>query len=67
MAPDIHPHLSTLHTKHRELDAAVQAEQARPLPDGMRLAALKRAKLAAKDAMRAFQSKIASTPPSSTA
>jgi uncharacterized protein len=50
-----HPHLTALRHKHDAADAAVAAEEARPMPDTTRLHALKKEKLAIKDAIAAFE------------
>ena len=42
MRTERHPHLDTLEHKHRALHAQVDAEEARPAPDSVKLAMLKR-------------------------
>lgn len=42
-------HLDTLSTRHARLDAQIMTETARPQPDSMLLAKLKRAKLRLKE------------------
>nr|WP_310523952.1 YdcH family protein [Polymorphobacter sp.] len=44
-------HLASLNARHAALDASVDAETRRPLPDQARLARLKREKLKVKEAI----------------
>jgi len=44
-------HFSSLAEKHRKLEEAIAEENARPLPDELKLHALKREKLRLKDEM----------------
>ena len=46
-------HFSALEAKHAVLDRRIAAESARPLPDGLILADLKKQKLRVKEAMAA--------------
>lgn len=41
--------IKSLEEKHSELDSALKEEEARPLPDSLAIATLKRRKLAIKD------------------
>ena len=41
--------IKSLEEKHSELDSALKEEEARPLPDSLTIATLKRQKLAIKD------------------
>lgn len=58
MRTERHPHLDTLEHKHRALHAQVDAEEARPAPDSVKLAMLKRERLAAKSAVLAFSTSL---------
>lgn len=44
-------HLTTLEARHAQLEASLMREGQRPLPDSVRLAALKREKLRLKEEM----------------
>jgi len=44
-------HVEELSTKHRNLDAMIQEEEAKPSSDSLRIAELKRQKLILKDRM----------------
>lgn len=44
-------HLATLAARHAQLEVSVTREGQRPVPDSVRLAALKREKLRLKEAM----------------
>ena len=50
----MHPRLYRLIEAHHRIDRALRAEQARPLPDWLRLMRLKRLKLRAKDLLHRF-------------
>ena len=43
------PHLATLAARHAQLEASVQREAQRPVPDSVRLTELKREKLRLKE------------------
>lgn len=47
------PHLSALSARHAALEAKLERESQRPLPDLAEIAALKKAKLKIKDELRA--------------
>ncbi len=55
------PRLRTLRDRHTALDARIGREAARPLPDSLELARLKRAKLRLKEEMERMR-----TPPGPT-
>lgn len=44
-------HLSALSVKHAKLEASIEAESQRPMPDTIRMARLKREKLKIKEEM----------------
>lgn len=53
LSPDrLKARIQTLSRRHRDLDAQVEAEQTRPLPDMTKLRTLKQEKLGLKDAIR---------------
>ena len=49
-------HLASLNARHAALDASVDAETRRPMPDQARLARLKREKLRVKEEVEATRS-----------
>ena len=51
--------ISTLRRRHRDLDAQVEAEQNRPLPDAQKLRMLKQEKLGLKDAIHVTRTVLA--------
>ena len=48
-AVNVQERIETLKAKHSELEAAIEEENARPLPDSTKVAGLKRQKLRIKD------------------
>ncbi len=46
---NVQERIETLKAKHSELEAAIEEENARPLPDSAKVAGLKRQKLRIKD------------------
>lgn len=54
--PDLSARLDILRTEHRDLDAAIVALGAEPIPDQLRLARLKKRKLALRDEIARFES-----------
>ena len=55
-------HAARLRAEHKRLEAAIAAEQRRPLPDEMRLRDLKSRKLSVKDELWAMQMGFAGRP-----
>lgn len=53
----IEKHLAALKAKHAELDAKLIEEEARPLPDTMRIQELKKQKLAVKEEIGKIENK----------
>lgn len=53
----IEKHLAALKAKHAQLDAQLVEEEARPLPDTMRIQELKKQKLATKQEIEKIEKK----------
>lgn len=53
----IEKHLAALKAKHAELDMKLAEEEARPLPDTLRIQELKKQKLAAKQEIEKIEKK----------
>lgn len=51
--------IKTLRRRHRDLDAQVEEEQTRPLPDSQRLRQLKQERLGLKDAIHVTRTMLA--------
>ncbi len=51
----MHNHLKALYARHGVIDAKIIGEQNRPLPDDMRLRALKKMKLRLRDQIRIME------------
>ncbi|MBK8375419.1 YdcH family protein [Sphingorhabdus sp.] len=54
----IRQQLELLRIEHRDLDAAIEALQEKPLPDQLQIARLKRKKLALKDRIRVLDDQL---------
>lgn len=54
----ISAHIDALHGKHAQLDAALDMERARPLPDFATIAELKKRKLLLKEEILALQATV---------
>lgn len=53
------PRLQSLKDRHNALDARISAEDARPMPNSLELARLKREKLRLKEEMERFEAQRA--------
>jgi hypothetical protein len=55
---ELREQLARLRAEHRDLDAEIAAEEARALPDQLRIQRLKRKKLALKDRITAIEDQL---------
>ncbi len=54
-----HPHLETLKTRHRNLDAEIQETARRPSCDDLEIASMKKEKLRVKEEIAQFAAEVA--------
>ena len=54
-----HPHLETLKTRHRNLDAEIQETARRPSCDDLEIASMKKEKLRVKEEIAQFTAEVA--------
>lgn len=52
-------HISSLNSRKNEIDAEIEYEMKRPMPDFIRLSELKRKKMALKEEIRMMASEVA--------
>lgn len=52
-------HISSLNSRKNEIDAEIEYEMKRPMPDFIRLSELKRKKMAIKEEIRMMSSQVA--------
>lgn len=55
---ELHEQVKALRQEHADLDAAIEALQALPVPDQLRIARLKRKKLALRDEIVRIEARI---------
>lgn len=55
---ELHARVKTLRQEHADLDAAIEALGAMPLPDQLRIARMKRRKLALRDEIVRIEARI---------
>jgi hypothetical protein len=55
--PAVHQRISSLQQEHHELEETLAREEARPMPDSLAIASIKRRKLAIKDELSALTGK----------